>query len=546
MSFMSRLLARLAKLPPAETYDLVVERDIAVSAPDGVSLLTDIYAPRGRDQLPTILARSPYGRAGLFGLLLGRTFAERGFRAVVQSCRGTFGSGGDFNPFRHERADGLATVAWIKQQPWFNGQLATVGPSYLGLTQWSVAREAGPELQAMSTWITSAEFRSIIYPGEAFWLESGLSWAVAMHTQEKRSWRDFVASLRSEDSNMPGYRTLPLIDAPKTMLGHPVQFWQDWISHDQPGDEWWLAVDFTADVPHITAPNLMIGGWYDIFLPQTLRDYQMLRQAGQQPYLTIGPWAHTDLPLMPVALRESLAWFRAHLLGDRAGLRQAPVRLFVMGANEWREYPDWPMTGTRPRRWHLQPQGTLSPAPPPTSAPDHYRYDPNSPTPSVGGASMAKSTGAKDNRPLEARSDVLLYTSAPLEQAEEYIGAVTAELYVQSSRAHTDFFVRLCDVDPAGKSTNITDQLCRIVPGQPAPEADGTLKLVIELWPMAYQFKKGHRLRVQVSSGAFPRWSRNPGTGEPIATAQTLHPAEQTIFHDPAHPSALILTQTIG
>lgn len=543
MSLISRLLGRLAKLPPAETYDLVVERDISVLALDGTSLLTDMYVPRGREKLPTILTRTPYGRSGLFGLLFGRFIAERGFRAVIQSCRGTFGSGGDFDPFRHEREDGRATLTWLKQQPWFNGQLATVGPSYLGLTQWAVAREAGPELKAMSTWITSAEFRSIILPGEAFWLESGLSWTVQMHTQEKRSWRDLLALFSRKDSNMPGYRTLPLVDAPKTMLNHPVKFWQEWISHTEPGDDWWAAVDFTQDVPYVTAPNLMIGGWYDIFLPQTLRDYQALRQAGQQPYLTIGPWAHTDPPLIPVALRESLLWFRAHLLGDSSGLRKAPVRLFVLGANEWRDYPDWPVAGTRPRRWHLHPNGKLATDTPPVSEPDHYHYNPYDPTPSIGGASMAKSTGPKDNRSLEARPDVLIYTSAPLEHDQEYIGLVTAELYVQSSRAHTDFFARLCDVDPSGKSINITDQLCRLVPGRPEPEPDGTLKLMIELWPMAYRFKKGHRLRLQVSSGAFPRWTRNPGTDEPLATARSLHPADQTVFHDPAHPSALILTQ---
>lgn len=545
MSLISRLVGRMAHLPPAETYDLVEERDISVMAPDGVTLLTDVIAPRGRDNLPTILTRSPYGRAGFFGLLFGRLIAERGFRAVVQSCRGTFGSGGEFNPFRHEQEDGLATIAWLKQQPWFNGQFATIGPSYLGLTQWAVARDAGPELKAMSTWITSAEFRSVTFPGEAFWLESGLTWTVLVHTQEKRSFSSFMDMFSRRDKNMPGYRTLPLVDAPKTMLGHPVKFWQEWLNHEEPGDDWWAAADFTQDVSQVTAPNHMIGGWYDIFLPQTLRDYQALRQAGQQPYLTIGPWAHTDPPLIPHALKETLIWLRAHLLGDRTGLREAPVRLFVMGANEWRDYPDWPVAGTRPRRWHLHPNGKLATEAPPPSEPDRYHYNPYDPTPNIGGAGMGKITGPKDNHSLESRPDVLVYTSEPLENDLEFIGPATAELYVQSSRTHTDFFARLCDVDPSGKSTNITDQLCRLTPEQPVPEPDGCLKVVIDLWPMAYRFKKGHCLRVQVSSGAFPRWSRNPGSGEAIATAKTLHPADQTVFHDPTHPSAIILAQFI-
>lgn len=543
MSLISRIVGRVAKLPPALTYNLTIERDISIPASDGISLLTDMYVPRGRSNLPTILVRSPYGRAGFFGFLFGRLVAERGFRVLVQSCRGTFGSGGDFTPFRHEQEDGRATLAWIRQQSWFNGQLATLGPSYLGLTQWAIARDAAPELKAMSTSITSAEFRSIIFPGEAFWLESGLTWTVLMHTQENRSLFDLREMFSTQDKNGPGYHTLPLSDAPQTLLEHPVRFWQEWLEHNEPDDPWWDVVDFRSNLPHITVPNHMIGGWYDIFLPQTLRDYRTLRDAGQQPYLTIGPWAHTDLPVMATAVREALIWFQAHLLGDKTGLREAPVRIFVMGADKWRDLPDWPVAGTRPQRWHLHTNGQLSPDPPSSSEPDHYRYDPHDPTPNIGGAGMGRVTGAKDNRALEARSDVLVYTSAALETPLEFIGPVTAELYVKSSRSTTDFFVRLCDVDPSGKSINITDQLCRVVPGRPIPEPDGCLKVVIDLWPIAYHFKKGHRLRLQVSSGAFPRWARNPGHDESPTIAQTLYPAEQSVFHDPEHPSAIILHQ---
>ncbi len=541
MSLISRIVGWMAKLPSAVTYDLTVARDIAVPAPDGVSLLMDMYVPRGRDNLPTVLTRSPYGRASLFGLLFGRLVAERGFRAIVQSCRGTFGSGGTFTPFRHEKEDGLATVAWIKQQPWFNGQLATIGASYLGFAQWAIARHTGPEHKVMSTWIASAEYRSTFYPGQAFWLESALAWTVATYLQEKRSPFNLRDLLSRRDQNEPGYYTLPVTDAPKTVLGHDSHFWQEWVEHEAPDDPWWEATDFRADVPHITVPNLMLSGWYDIALPKTLREYGLLREAGQQPYLTIGPWAHTDPAVMPTALRETLPWLRAHLYGDKSGLREAPVRIFVMGAEAWRELPDWPVAGTRPQRWHLHPHGQLATGVPPISNPDHYQYDPHNPTPNIGGATMGRVTGGQDNRALEARPDVLVYSSEQLDKDTEYIGPVTVELYVQSSRSHTDFFARLCDVDPTGKSTNITDQIYRVAPGRPTLEADGCLKLLFDLWPMAYRFKKGHRLRLQISSGAFPRYARNPGTGEPTATAQTLHPADQTVFHDPEHPSAIIL-----
>jgi putative CocE/NonD family hydrolase len=185
--------------------------------------------------------------------------------------------------------------------------------------------------------------------------------------------------------------------------------------------------------------------------------------------------------------------------------------------------------------------GSLAQDTPPESEPDCYRYDPADPTPNVGGAGMGKVTGPKDNRTLEARADVLTYTSSRLDRDIEAIGPVSAELFIRSSLEHTDFFARLCDVDPSGKSMNVCDGLLRLVPGRPAPEPDGCLKVAIDLWPTAYRFRRGHQLRLQVSSGAFPRWARNLGSGEPLATATTLCTADQSVYHDPAHPSAVVL-----
>ena len=239
--------------------------------------------------------------------------------------------------------------------------------------------------------------------------------------------------------------------------------------------------------------------------------------------------------------QDTLAWLDAHLKNDRRRLRETPVRILVMGTKQWRDFADWPPPATI-QRWHLQPQGGLAPAPAPESDPDHYRYDPADPTPAVGGNSLGnpKRMGAKDNRDLEARSDVLVYTSAPLERDLEVIGPVNAEFFVHSSLEHTDFFARLCVVDLAGKSTNLCDGIVRLSSGQPAGDG-GSLRVQIELWPTAYHFRPGERLRLQVSSGAHPRFVRNLGTGEPLATGTTLAVADQTVFHDPAHPSALSL-----
>jgi putative CocE/NonD family hydrolase len=539
MSISSRLIGWLFKLPPAETHDIAIERDVKVPMPDGVVLLADHYYPH-QGKPPTILIRSPYGRRSLFGLMFGRPFAERGFQVLIQSCRGTFGSGGMLDPFHQERADGLATVEWMGKQAWFNGELATFGASYLGFAQWAIAKELGSVLRAMATWVTSAEFRTVTYPGESLWLASSFGWTNQVMTQEGSPLALLMGMFTADRNIRPAYSHLPLIDVDEMVLGKPVQFWREWLEHNEPGDEWWTRSDFSGTVSQVTAPDHIGGGWYDLFLPQTIRDYLALVRAGRQPYLTIGPWSHADLRYMGVSLREALAWFRAHLLGDRTGLREMPVRVYVMGANEWRDLPEWPPARTRPQRWHLHPGRVLAPETPPESEPDRYHYDPADPTPGVGGAAMSNA-GPKDQRGVEARPDVLVYTSAVLDHDLEVIGPVQAELFVQSSLEHTDFFTRLCDVDASGKSINICDALVRLIPGRPLREPDGMLRVHIDLWPTAYRFKRGHRIRVQVSSGAHPRWARNPGSGEPLATAKTLCAADQSVFHDPTHPSAIIL-----
>jgi len=227
---------------------------------------------------------------------------------------------------------------------------------------------------------------------------------------------------------------------------------------------------------------------------------------------------------------------------EQVELNEMPVQLFVMGENKWRHFADWPPLA-HIERWYLQANGGLDTTSPTDSHPDTYRYDPANPTPAVGGNSLgaAKHMGPKDNRVLESRADVLVYTSAVLEQDMEVIGPLTAELYVRSSLEHTDFFARLCAVEESGKSFNLCDGILRLTPGSVSPEPDGSLHIFIEVWPTAYHFRKGQRIRVQVSSGAHPRFVRNSGSGEPLATGTKLIVADQIIYHDPEHPSAILL-----
>ncbi|HLV99196.1 MAG TPA: CocE/NonD family hydrolase [Ktedonobacterales bacterium] len=539
MTLISRLVGTFAKLPPANTHAVTVERDLKVPMPDGVVLLADHYMPRGGESLPTILVRCPYGRAGFFGLLYGRIFAERGYQVLIQSTRGTSGSGGDFDPYGHEHDDGLATIAWLKQQPWFSGKLGTNGPSYLGYTQWAIAKDAGADVQAMAIQVSTSNFHNRTYAGGSFGLFNALFWTTMMSTQEQPGQ---LRRQREMQRKLPAlFAHLPLRDLDELATGQH-NFLQDWLENTEANSNYWQRRNFEPTVPEVSTPIFLRGGWYDIFLPWQVRDYRLLREAGKQPYLTIGPWAHSSFALMTGSVQESLAWFNAHLLGDHSQLSKWPVRVFVTGADEWRSLPDWPPPDAQPQRFYFQHDKGLAPDLPGASEPDHYRYDPADPTPSLAGPHLSGKSMPTDNRQLEARPDVLTYTSAPLENALEVIGPVQADLYVRSSLEHTDFFVRLCDVEPSGKSMNVCDALLRVRPGQPAPATDGMLHLAFDLWPTAHHFKRGHRLRVQVSSGAHPRYARNTGSGEPLGTATKLIAADQSIYHDPDHPSAIVLS----
>ncbi len=539
MTLTSRFMGQALKLPPPSTRDVVVQRDLRVPMPDGVVLLADRYVPRGQDRPPLVLVRSPYGRRRTWGLLFGRVLAERGFQAVIQSCRGTFGSGGMLDPFGpDEHDDGLATVAWLRNQPWYPGSFGTCGPSYLGMTQWAIAADAGSDLKAMAVQVSTADFRAPFYPGGSFSLQTAFDWMCQVDGQERPlgSVRNQVA----QRGRRPLFRHLPLRDLDRLATGHPVPHWQDWLVHDAPGDDFWKDRRFAATLGEVTAPVSMVTGWYDFFLPLQLRDYAALRQAGRDPYLLIGPWRHADQQSVQAWIGESLAWLRAHLTGDAGALRRDPVRIFVTGAGEWRTLPAWPPQ-TRPHRWHLHASGALAQEAPPATEPDRYIYDPADPTPNLAGPVELSGRARVDNRPLESRPDVLTYTSAPLAGDLLVMGEVTTDLFVASSLEHADFFARLCDVDPAGVSVNVCDALLRVTPGHPERQPDGTIRARFTLWPTAHLFRRGHRLRLQVSSGAHPRYARNTGTGEPLATATTLVRADQRVFHDPGHPSAIVL-----
>jgi putative CocE/NonD family hydrolase len=335
---------------------------------------------------------------------------------------------------------------------------------------------------------------------------------------------------------------LPIASFDERLVKHRVPYWRDIVEHPTIDDPYWEPLDHTKRVPSVTAPVLQVCGWYDIFLPSQLDDYRTLVAAGNQPRLVIGPWTHTAPKGFAAQTRESLQWMDRHVRGTGTVDRASPAHVFVMGAAQWRDFSTWPPEGYDAQRWHLHGDGILDPRPPDDGGPDTYRYDPADPTPIVGGTLLRPSGGRRNQSSTEARADVLVYSSAVLGSDVEVIGEVHAEIHVASDLDHFDVFVRLCVVDERGRSFNVCDGLERVSPLDDRPVGeDGTRMIRVPLWATAHRFRAGHRIRVQVASGAHPRFIRNLGTDEPLATATKMRVANQAIFHDPGHPSGIVL-----
>ena len=538
MTLLSEIAGRRLRLPAPVTRDVTVQRDLPATMDDGVELLGDRWVQTDRidEPQPTVLVRTPYGRTQWVGLLFGRLLAERGLQAVVQSTRGSFGSGGDFRPF-DERPDGLATLRWLREQPWHDGGVGTIGPSYLGLVQWAIA----DEVDALAPSITASRFRDMAMGSGALGLDTAMSWLLMLDVQEDRFAPLLMArGLRGLNDV---WDHLPLGDIDERALGAPSPIWREWLGEMAPDSPYWESRDFSSSVSDIEAPVQLVGGWQDIFLPWLVEDWHALREKGRKAQLIIGPGAHISPILMSVGLREGIAWLRAHLLGDDRLVRDTPVRVFVGGEDHWRDLEDWPPPGAKELVLRLQPDGGLSAdAPPADAEPTRFTYDPADPTPAVGGAVLLERRPVQDNRTLEARDDVVTFTGEPLAADLEALGPVRADIRFRSSRGDTDVFVRVCDVHPDGTSLNVCDALLRLTPEEPARDDDGVATVDFPLWPTAHRFRAGHRVRIQISSGAHPRYARNPGTGEDPVKATELVKAEQEVFHDAARPSSVALT----
>jgi putative CocE/NonD family hydrolase len=532
---------------PAARYE--IRPDVAVPMPDGVALLGDHYRPARNDRpLPVVLIRSPYGRKGFAAQLFAAPLARRGFQVFIQSTRGTFGSGGQFRPFLTEREDGLATVAWLRDQPWCDGQVSMTGGSYLGHAQWAVAPYADPPLKSVSLNITTAKFSTVFYDHGAPATQNGLNWTGLIGRQEHGG----LAALpnpRQAARVRRALRKVPLQAADVDVTGAPVPFWRDFVAHAEPGDSFWDVADHDgADLTRMPAVS-MVTGWWDLFLPGQLRDFTAIRAAGIPAVLTVGPWQHGEPGEMKAMTQQDIAWLEHYLLDGPApaGRWAGGVHVFLQGAGSWLDFEQWPPPGAVATPYYLRCAGGLSEGRPPgAAAPSQFTYDPADPTPSVGGPLLQPPGKQVDNAEIESRPDVLTFTTEALRADVDLVGPVSARVFVRTSREHADVFVRVCDVDEAGISRNIVDGIRRLSP-LTVPAADvegdgnGILAVDVELYPTGYRVHAGHRIRVQVSGGAFPRFARNFGTGEPFGVAARAVRCRFEVFHDAEHPACVVL-----
>ena len=519
---------------------ITVDRGLRIPMRDGTILMGDHFAPVTGSRRPTILMRSPYGR-GWQMQLMARPFAERGYHVLLQSSRGTFGSGGRFRPAADEARDGQDTVAWLRGQDWFNGRLAAVGASYLAFAAWALAVDPPPELFAMAVQISPHDLAAAGFGQGPFELYNLLMWSDLMAHQERHGsavmlWR----TMTSEKRLAPALNRLPLARTAATIGGDGAPWYADWIAHPNPADRYWAGYSAAQALERVAVPTLLITGFHDFFVEQTIGQYHALRGRGVQTGLTIGPWHHMTLDL-GTAIRETVQWLDAFAgTDDSSSPRRAGTRVWQSGTRQWRELDQWPPPEARAREWYLHAGGSLTAEEPAGHGASTVRYDPADPTPSVGGRIMSmRRAGSRENAALEARPDVLTFSTPPLEQPVEVAGVPRVRLYLSSDNAHHDIFVRLCDVDERGASRNLTDQIVRSVPAE-VPVGQ-VRSVTIALTDVSHVFLPGHRIRLQLAGGAHPRFARNLGVPLDLQHGTRTVPVTHQVRHEANHKSAIAL-----
>lgn len=537
-----RALTSLLALPPT-TARYTVRRRVPVPMRDGVDLLADHYAPVSAEPAGTLLVRGPYGRGFPFSALFARLYAARGYHVILQSVRGTFGSAGDFQPMVNEVADGADTVAWLRQQPWFTGYFGTVGLSYLGFTQWALLTDPPPELAAAVITVGPHDFFESSWGTGSFSLNDFLGWSdLVAHQEHGSRLRGLIRSVGARRRLSRAVDGLPLGQAGRALLGTAAPWYESWLEHPDRDDPFWVPHRVGAALEAVNVPVLLIGGWQDPFLNQTLAQYARLRERGVEVALTVGPWTHTEAITKGArgVTRESLDWLGAHVAGagasamtrpGRSAARRSPVRIFLTG-HGWIDLPDWPPPVAQ-RVLYLQPSRLAEALPAATVTPSTFDYDPADPTPTIGGRLLGGG-GYRDDSALARRDDVLSFIGDVLTEDLFVLGNPVVELSHTSDNPHVDVFVRVGEVDAKGRSRNVSDGYRRL------PDGSGGV-IRIELDAVAHRFPAGSRIRLLITGACHPRFARNTGSGEPPVTARRLQPATHTVHHGAGGTSRLLL-----
>jgi len=555
----------LAVTASAQDQPLRWQFNARVPMRDGVILAANVYRPRADGKYPVILIRTPYGKSGEHDNAV--FFAQNGYAVVAQDARGRYDSDGEWYAFKHEADDGHDSIEWAAKQPWSNGQVVTMGASYLGMDQWLAATQLSPHLAAMVVRVSPADlYREVVHPGGSF---GTMVWTVAMGRR---------ILMRRELSLVPWdevFRFMP-VEGAAALAGNDTQFFHDWINHPA-RDDYWQAMSWRHVYPKLKVPVFNTGGWYDTFQKGTIENFQkMIAEApagvrGAQR-LVMGPWVHSDLggrtqnakpqfgEQAIIDLREKeLRWLDHYVRGVKNGADAEPqVEFFVMGSNRWRKEKTWPPADSTSVKYYLRSNGkansadgdgALSLSGPAGEPPDRFDYDPGNPVPTDGEGKCCSENipaGPRDQRQIERRKDVLVYTTPALATDTEVTGPIKLHLFAASSARDTDWTAKLVDVAPDGFATNLTDGILRarfrhsfekpelLEPGK-------VYEFVVDLGHTSNVFLKGHRIRLEISSSNFPRYSRNTNTGNIPEKDTSFSVARQTVHHNGSHTSYLVL-----